>query len=369
MNRVLEFAHVSRPVVMRQGAHGAFRKLCHPLAQFLAEHPEEVEGQRGDVVLAIAQRRHLNRKDVDAIVQILAERSFGHHNLEILVGRGDQSEIRALRARVPHRLEFPFLDDAQKLGLGGQGNISDFVQKQGSASGHFEHSLLVDHGAGERTLDVPEHFAFQKIFAQRIAVHGHEGLVLAQAVVVDRARNQFLPGSALAGQHDRAVRGRALCDQPIHVLHLRTRADDVLEAVLGAHLAAQLDVLLQQLPPFQRAFDHQLEFVRIKRLGQIVESAQLHRLHRGLYLRQAGDHDDVDIRVRFLHPAEHFQAVHFRHHDVQDEHIEVSVVELSQRLDAVLGRFDFLIPVVGENAHATPDDDLFIVDDQYPGFH
>ena len=35
-----------------------------------------------------------------------------------------------------------------------------------------------------------------------------------------------------------------------------------------------VQVLLQQAPPLQRALDHQLEFVRIERLGQVVEGAR-----------------------------------------------------------------------------------------------
>ncbi len=75
--------------------------------------------------------------------------------------------------------------------------------------------------------------------------------------------------------------------------------------------ALEIEVLLQQLPPLQRALHHQLELVRLERLGDVVEGAELHRLHGGVDLRQAGDHDDVDVGMRLLDPAQHFEAVRF----------------------------------------------------------
>ena len=168
--------------------------------------------------------------------------------------------------------------------------------------------------------------ALEQILAQRIAVDRDEGLVLAQAVVVNRARNHFLAGSAFPGDQDGAVGRCTLGDQPIDALHRRTGPDDVLETVLGTDLASEIEVLLQQSAPLQRPFHHKLEFIGIEGLRQVVESPELHAPHGGLDLGQSGDHDDVDVRVRLLYPLQHFHAVHPGHHDIEDQHVITTLV-------------------------------------------
>ena len=46
---------------------------------------EEVVDERRDVLDALAQRRHVQLDDVEAVEEVLAERALGHH---LLRGRG-----------------------------------------------------------------------------------------------------------------------------------------------------------------------------------------------------------------------------------------------------------------------------------------
>src|SRR5208282_5708102 len=158
----------------------------------------------------------------------------------------------------------------------------------------------------------------------------------------------------------------ALGDKSEGALHLGTRPDDVLEAVLGADLGLEVQVLLEQSPPLQRTLNHKLEFVRIERLGQVVEGPEFHRFHGRFDLRQSGDHDDVDVRVSLFYPAKHLKTVDLRHHDVQDDDVVMVLIDLSQRLQTVLDGFE-LILVVTQDAKATVDNDPLVIDDQY--FH
>ena len=130
----------------------------------------------------------------------------------------------------------------------------------------------------------------------------------------------------------------------------------------------EVEVLLQQPPPLQRPLHHELEFVRIERLGQVVEGPELHGAHRGIDLGESGDHDDVEVRVRLLHPLQHFQAVHLGHHDVEDHDVIMTFVEFPQGLQPVLDGIHLII-AFAQNAKATPDDDLLVVNYQYPGAH
>ena len=55
---------------------------------------EEVIDEQQQVGLPLAQRRHEDREDVEPVVEILAERAGGDRLLQVLVGRGDQPDVR-----------------------------------------------------------------------------------------------------------------------------------------------------------------------------------------------------------------------------------------------------------------------------------
>ena len=57
----------------------------------------------------VAQRRRVNRKFVESMVQILSEFAFIHHFLQIAVGRRNHSYIHLAAARRSERTNFLFL--------------------------------------------------------------------------------------------------------------------------------------------------------------------------------------------------------------------------------------------------------------------
>ena len=70
----------------------AMRRIGLPCSR--GELLQEVIGEQQDVGLPLAQRRHEDGEDVQAVVEILAEGAVGHRRLERLVGRGDQAHVR-----------------------------------------------------------------------------------------------------------------------------------------------------------------------------------------------------------------------------------------------------------------------------------
>src|SRR3974390_3202182 len=215
---------------------------------------------------------------------------------------------------------------------------------------------------------MPEQFALQQVFAQRVAVDRNERFVLAQTVVVDRAGDQFLASAAFAGDQDGRTGWRALRDKPVNGLHLRAQTDDVLESVFRANLGLEVEILLQQAPALQRTLYHQFQFVRLERLRDVVEGTELHRLDRRVDLREPGDHDDIHVGMRLLYPAQHFEAVHIWHHDVEDHHVVAIFLDFLQGLPPVLHGLDLEF-LAAEDAQATSEDDLFVVHDQNSRAH
>ena len=153
----------------------------------------------------------LDRDHAQPEVEVLAERPLLDLLLEVLVGRGDDPDVDLDRARRAEPLDFAFLQHAQHLGLRLGAHVADFVEEDRAAVGLLELADLLLGGAGERPFLVPEELRFDQLLGNRRAVHLDEPLAAAQAVAMDRARDQLLAGAALAlQQHGRVGRRRAL---------------------------------------------------------------------------------------------------------------------------------------------------------------
>ena len=81
-----------------------------------------------------AQRRNIERDDVQAIKKIFPETFLGHRGSpdpDWWVAMIRASRIQAMR--VAHRLELPVLDGAEDFRLQIEGQIADLVEKEGVA--------------------------------------------------------------------------------------------------------------------------------------------------------------------------------------------------------------------------------------------
>ena len=103
-------------------------ELFERLADRRAAHAEPL-GQHGNVRGTLAQRRQADRKRVDAIEQVLTEPFVADEQVERTVGRGDQPEVDRNRLVPAEPFEAPFLEHAQQLGLGNNGQVPDLVEE------------------------------------------------------------------------------------------------------------------------------------------------------------------------------------------------------------------------------------------------
>ena len=92
-------------------------------------------------------------------------------------------------------------------------HVADFVEEDRAAVGLLELADLLLGRAGERALLVAEQLRLDQLLGNRGAVDLHEPLAAAQAVAVDRARDQLLAGAALAEQQDGGVGRRGALDR------------------------------------------------------------------------------------------------------------------------------------------------------------
>ena len=112
-------------------------------AELRAVAVEEQPRQLRQVLDALAQRRHADRDDVDAVEEILAEPPVLHRLLEIDVGRDDEPEVGLDRLGAADALDLALLDRAQQLGLQVEAQVADLVEEQRAAGRELELAELL----------------------------------------------------------------------------------------------------------------------------------------------------------------------------------------------------------------------------------
>src|SRR5207253_329890 len=91
---------------------------------------EEMIDEEIDVLLPRAQRRNRNRKDVDAVVEVLAETSRLRLGGEIAVRRGDDADVDLDVLGVTEPADRLLLQRAEELHLQIERKLSDLVEEQ-----------------------------------------------------------------------------------------------------------------------------------------------------------------------------------------------------------------------------------------------
>ena len=98
-------------------------------------------------------------------------------------------------------------------------DLADFVQQDRAGVRQFEAPFPLGDRAGERALFVPEKLALDEVLRNGGAIDADERRLRAGAFAVNRPRDQFLAGAALALDEDRRLRAGHLADQVPQLLH------------------------------------------------------------------------------------------------------------------------------------------------------
>src|ERR1700730_3924670 len=155
-NAVLELTHVAGPVI---GGEHIDRRSRYPLDPFVMLARvlfDKVRGKRQNIGSSLAKRREIDCEDVQPIIEVLAKHSVANRLLQILVRRGDQTNIRLDRLSSSEAFVLALLKHAQQLDLGGLTQLANLIQKEGSAFCHLEAALLATARSGECPLLVTE---------------------------------------------------------------------------------------------------------------------------------------------------------------------------------------------------------------------
>src|SRR5208283_403387 len=97
--------------------------------------------QEWNILAPFAQRRDLNREDVESIKQILAELLVPNHGGKIAMRGGNQPHVHADRLGASQPLELLLLDGAQQFRLEFEADVADLIQKQRASVRQLESTL------------------------------------------------------------------------------------------------------------------------------------------------------------------------------------------------------------------------------------
>src|SRR5258705_345102 len=187
-----------------------------------------------NVLRGVAQGRQLDLEFVQAVEQVGAEVALGDRAPKIDVGRPDDADVGAAHLRFPEPQVLARFEEAQERDLDVGRQLADLVQHERAGVRGLDEAHAVGVGAGERAATMSEQLRERELGAQRAAVDRDERAVGAAALLVNRARDQLLPGAGLADQDDREVGARGPCDQVGDAGHGARRADQARVRELAA---------------------------------------------------------------------------------------------------------------------------------------
>ena len=99
-----------------------------------------MDGQKGNVVPPLAEGRHADGQDPEAVEKVGAEPPRRHLVLEAAVRRGYHADVQGNRPCAADPRDFFLLDDAQETRLRRRGHLPDLVQEERPPVGPLEAS-------------------------------------------------------------------------------------------------------------------------------------------------------------------------------------------------------------------------------------
>ncbi len=187
------------------------------------------------ILRPVAQRGQTQRQHRQPVIQVQPKLAAAHPLGQVAVGGGDDPYVQAQLAAAADPHHDPLLQHPQQLGLHGQRQFADFVQKQGAALGLLETAGQRARRPGESAAFMAEELRLEQTLGHRRAIDVHEGRAGPRAGLMDGPREKFLAGAGLTQQQHRQVGGR----EPTGLLQAFPQLRRVAQDAEVGQLAAQ----------------------------------------------------------------------------------------------------------------------------------
>ena len=169
LDRMLQLARVPGERVVEDEVFRLGREPPRVLGGF-REHPQEVVGERELVLAAFPQRRHPERDDREAVVEVVAKDVPLDGRFHVEIRGGQDADVDRDVAVVPDAADLKLLERAQDLRLGRHRHGADLVEKERSALGFLEQAAPRVRGPDEGAAHVSEELALDEVVGDSGAV-------------------------------------------------------------------------------------------------------------------------------------------------------------------------------------------------------
>ena len=284
LDGVLQFTDVSRPGIRGEASLCVGSQFQRRLAELPPEALEEVFRQQQHVFAARAERRNGDGHGGNAEVKVLTKAFTFHCGAEIFVGGRQDADVHVHRLRAADPIEPPLLEYAQQLGLDGERQLADLIEKNGAAVRQLHFADLARAGARVGPALVAEEFVLHQPLRNCGAIQSHKWLFAPRRKMMNSAGKEFFARAAFAQQQDGGIGCGHALDLVAGFLHGSVFAEDAREAIARGILLAEQEVFAQQFLLLRGALDQQLQVVQVHRLLDEVEGSTLHRSY-GLFHR------------------------------------------------------------------------------------
>lgn len=165
----------------------------------------------------------IQRQDVEAIVEIFAEKPFLHQLDQVFLRRADHPHIDVHFMILANAAEGAVVEKAQQLGLHARRHLANFIQQHRAAVGLLEEALL----ALQR---VAKQLALDRVLGNGATVERQIGFARPRTGQMAGMGQQIFTGAGVADNQQRRAEHRQLARLLHHVAHFRPHREDLTES-------------------------------------------------------------------------------------------------------------------------------------------
>ncbi len=196
--------------------------------------------QQWNIVHTFAQGRQRNCDYTEAIIQVFTELFIAHSLTHIPVGRGNDSDVHGRFFGFADGSNPSLLDGSEQLSLAAIRHFENVIEENRAAICRTEQTGRVAESPCERAFLVAEQLAFDQVTWHCSTIYRNKRFAGPRSVVVNGLGYQLFSSATFASYQHGAICSSGSINLLIDDLHVPTRADNVIKAILVAQFRAQL---------------------------------------------------------------------------------------------------------------------------------
>ena len=221
----MQLSDISGPIVAHENGFCVTVKALERFFFFAHIFPQKVFGNAHNIFTPLAQGRHIDRQDVQAVIEIFAESSGLNLGEGVAICGTDNADIDRNFLVATDLCKAAALHKTQQFCLQVEIHFPNFIEKERPPVGLCGGTLAVCVGPCKGTFDVSENFRFHQVAGNGPAIQRAKGPILTRAFLVNGFGADFLSRSALARDENGGGTGGRRVNNPVNFLHRQGGSD------------------------------------------------------------------------------------------------------------------------------------------------